>query len=319
MRQGRPILVNMTETVKSFAPYIRSRSSSAKMVWGMAAALLPVIFTAVFCYKGYAVRLMLVSVIASLAAECLACLILGKKPRLQDGSSLLYGLLLALLLPPALPLWMAAAAAAFGIIAAKEFYGGFAQNPFHPAVVGHVLLTVGFPITMNLFLEPFTFEEIIPPLLNANREWGAEFSWAGLLTGPNAGWIGSSSAAAILFSGLLLLWQRLIFLEVPLIFLGSFAALCALLGLPVEIHVLTGGAVFAAFFLVTDPVTTPHSRAGCRALAFTGGVLLALIRKFSVHTDGAAIVVLLASAMTPWFDEFFRPSRAASLRSGVPE
>jgi len=289
------------------------------MVWGTVASLLPILVTALYCYKIYAVKLILVTVSASLTAECLTCLILGKKPRLQDGSSTLYGLLLALFLPPSLPLWMAAAAGAFAIIAAKEFYGGFAQNPFSPVAAGHVLLTIGFPITMNQFIQPFNFEEVIPPLLYAKRDLGSGLPWDQLLTGMNAGWIGAASAAAVLLGGIMMIWQKLVFPEVPFIFLGSFSAACALLGLPAEIHVLTGGALLAAFFLVTDPVTTPHSRAGGRAQAFTCGVLLGLLRKFSVYSEGSTMVVIFVNAMTPWFDEFFRPQRAHSLKSGASE
>jgi len=73
-----------------------------------------------------------------------------KKPiAINDGSAAVTGLLLALTLPPYLPLWMAAVGAAVAIGLGKMVYGGLGSNVFNPALVGRAFLLITFPVAMT--------------------------------------------------------------------------------------------------------------------------------------------------------------------------
>lgn len=298
---------------RKFPPYIRSRESDAKMGWGRVFSLLPVLAAAFFCFRIYAVNLIAVTVLSCVLSEALVSLMLGRPSSILKGDTVFCGLLLGLYLPPSVPLWMGALGAIFSTVVVREFFGGYAQYVFNPVAAAQVFLTTGFPITMNQFIHPLSFEEVVPPLVFAKRDFSALSNLPQLILDNHAGWAGSVSVFALLVSGLLLIWQRLIYAEVPLIFLGALSAVCLLARMPVGVHVLTGGAIFVSLFLITDPVTTPHTREGARASALLCGLLVGLVRKFGVYADGTAITILFMNAFTPWIDQLMRPRHAVSL------
>jgi electron transport complex protein RnfD len=91
---------------------------------------------------------LLVVVAASLGAvgvEWLASPDRTKLGSLRDGSALLTGVLLALTLPPSVPLWMAFLGGAVGVGLGKTIWGGLGQNLFNPALVGRAFLQAAFP------------------------------------------------------------------------------------------------------------------------------------------------------------------------------
>lgn len=308
----------MVEIKQNLPPFLKGKTSAAKRTWGRIAALIPVAGLALAGYKGYAAPLLLTTISVCVLTEIFARWLLGKKPFSVEGGSVLTGLLLAFFLPPSIPLWMAALGGFFAVLTARELYGGLAQNLFNPAAAGHVFLLTAFPITMNQFVQPFSYEEAVPPILYAKQNMELAYDWSQYMIRSHSGWLGAGSAAAVLISGFLLVWNRLIYAEAPVIFLFALAAVTAAFDMPVLIHVFNGGTMLAAFFLVTDPVTTPHSRKACRIYAFLCGLILALVRKFSVYADGTTVVLLLMNALTPWIDQLFRPERAYSLRSSNP-
>lgn len=59
-------------------------------------------------------------------------------------------ILLALIVPPTLPLWQAALATTFGVVVAKEVFGGVGKNFMNPALAGRAFL---FLLTRLKFLE----------------------------------------------------------------------------------------------------------------------------------------------------------------------
>src|SRR5690606_36933958 len=57
--------------------------------------------------------------------------------------------LLALSLPPAVPLWIAAVASAFAVVMGKGVYGGFGRNIFNPAITGRIFTYISFPLLLQ--------------------------------------------------------------------------------------------------------------------------------------------------------------------------
>ena len=83
-----------------------------------------------------------VCAVSSLVVEAVFAAV-RRKP--LNGGGLVYGLMLALLLPLDAPFSMAALGAALGTLFGKEVFGGTGSHIFAPALVGKAVLVVGYP------------------------------------------------------------------------------------------------------------------------------------------------------------------------------
>ncbi len=152
----------------------------------------------------------------------------------------------------------------------------------------------------------------------------AWFDPAAFAVGQRAGGLGESSALLLLLGGLALIARRVITWHIPFAVLAG-AALPAVIAhalapgqyLPAEAHVLSGGLVLAAFFIATDPVTSPNSAAGQLLYGFAMGLLAWIIRTWGVYPEGVAFAVLLMNAATPVIDRYLRPRVYGRDRKGA--
>jgi len=83
-------------------------------------------------------------------------------------------------------------------------------------------------------------------------------------------------------------------------------------------HITSGAAVLGAFFIATDYVTSPVSKAGQLAFGIGVGVLTWVIRTFAGYPEGVAFAVLLMNSLTPIIDQYSRPRRFGRTRQGEP-
>lgn len=234
-------------------------------------ALLPAVFTFFFFSGWNAVRITAIALVSCLLSQWGARKIFGKPASLYDGSAAVTAILLSLLLPPTLPSVAVALGSFSAIVVGKEIFGGLGQNPFNPALVGAAVLWASFP-------------------------------FAGMET--------QARATALFLGGVLLIWKRLISWEVPLLYLGSLFAFSWVLRPSGGEIVFSGAALLAAFFLVTDPVTTPLTREGMRWFAFGAGLFSAFFREGTNSSEAVTYSILLMNSLNPWLDRNFRPRRA---------
>src|SRR5690554_5806251 len=129
-----------TQLTVSPAPHIRSRSSTAGIMWSVVTALLPAAAAGVILFGRPALVVIVASVFAAVLAEALCQWAMGRRITIGDGSAVVTGLLLALSLPPELPWWMTVFGAAFAIVIAKQVFGGLGHNVFNPALAGRAFL-----------------------------------------------------------------------------------------------------------------------------------------------------------------------------------
>jgi electron transport complex protein RnfD len=124
------------------------------------------------------ILIIITSVLAAVAAEYLIKL-WRKKKFVMDGSAVITGLLLALTLPPTIPLWMAALGSIFAIAIAKEAFGGLGHNIFNPALAGRAFMQLSFPAQMSLWTAPSGFSPdavtSASPLSDAFEQVGDNF------------------------------------------------------------------------------------------------------------------------------------------------
>lgn len=71
-----------------------------------------------------------------------------RKEEVSEGY-LVSGMLIALIVPPSIPLWQLALAVAFTVILAKEVFGGTGMNVFNPAMMARAFLFFAYPAQMS--------------------------------------------------------------------------------------------------------------------------------------------------------------------------
>ena len=92
--------------------------------------------------------------------------------------------------------------------------------------------------------------------------------------------------------------------------MGAFLALAAALHwarpgtfAPPHWHLLAGGLLFGAFFMATDPITSPATGAGKWAYGITIGILTLLIRNLTGYVEGVMFAILIGNIAAPLMDE----------------
>ncbi len=249
-------------------------------------------------------------------------------PKAAVSAGLLAAALLGLCLPPYLPLTHVILGVSFGLIFGKYVYGGLGQNLFNPAMVGYAALIVSAPLLMSqwyldrplglswmellavkaglLELDGYSGATALDLLRNRQGTTMVEY-WrlAEHRFEPQA-----MISLGYFIGGLYLLKCKIIQWQLPAAMLAGLLLPAALLfdagssdsfGSPL-LHLLGGATLFGAFFIITDPVSSPNTRSGLILYGLAIGALTFLIRGFGSFPDGLAFAVLLANALGPLLD-----------------
>ncbi len=304
-------LITSGQVLVSHPPHVWKGFSTVKVMYIVIATLMLPTGAAIYFFGLSALWIILVSVATAVLVE-FAIKRLRKKRFIMDGSAVMTGLLLALILPPRMPLWMVVIGSAFSIAIAKEAFGGLGHNIFNPALAGRAFLAVSFPVEMTRWYMPGNFS---PDALTSASPLNSSYLYEGtrlelyrdMFFGNIAGSIGETSAALILIGGIILIALRLIDWRIPLVFTGTVAAGSFLLGNDVIFNILAGGLMLGAFYMATDYVTSPVTPSGRTIFAFGAGIITLLIRNFSAAPEGVAFSILIMNSFTPLIDRYIRP------------
>ena len=292
--------------VVSSSPHIRSEETVQRIMLDVIIALLPATAASVYFFGMRALAITLVSVAAAVAAEAAIQKIRNKPVTVNDGSAVITGLLLALTLSPAMPLWMVVVGAVVAIGIGKQVYGGLGSNPFNPALVGRAFLVVTFPVHMTTWIDPIDGVTSATPLGLLKME-GTATGYTELFIGNVGGSLGETSALLLILGGLYLLYRGIIDWRIPAFYLGTVAVMTAVLGQDPVFHLLAGGLLLGAFFMATDMVTTPVTRTGKIIFGIGAGILVVLIRLYGGYPEGVLFSILLMNTFTPIIDKYTRP------------
>lgn len=223
----------------------------------------------------------------------------------------LAALLFALALPPELPLWQAALGMSFGLVVARELFGGPARNLFHPVLAGLVFLHLSYPSAWRGApngLDASTWSQIV-----------------GLVPGP----IGTTSALAALLGAAVLLaaraasWRPMVGVfggafAVSLAFSLAAPAALPMAWVPPQVQLLLGGLPFGAVFFATDPVTGACTDAGRFATGCFVGALAITVRVANPQSPDAVLFALFCgNAFAPLFDHALVARRLARKRRRI--
>ncbi len=322
----------LTDIRVSCSPHISERLSTRSVMIDVIIGLSPAMAAAGYYFRIRALILICTCVISSVATEWL-CNVIRKKPNsLGDFSAVVTGIILALSLPPRLPVWTAVVGSVFSIAIGKMVFGGLGANIFNPAMVGRTFLTASFGVLMTSWTVPATVDGTMPAIAPENivhaktqatplawsklaikNELGADIyseeQFKATFTGEVGGSLGETSVIALLIGGLYLLIRRTINFHIPLAVLASafvFATIAywkdSYAYVQPFFHLCSGGLLLCAFFIATDPVTAPLTRRGMWIFGIGVGTITMLIRIVGEYPEGVMFSILLMNAVTPLID-----------------
>lgn len=290
------------------------RVSTERQLLAFAGSLSLLLLAGVIVFGLYVVAIAAVALASSVAVEVLFGRAMKRK---LDRSWFVTPLIFTLLLPARIPLWMVAVGSAFGTFFAKSLFGGYGKNIFNPALVGALFLTISFPLQMTgQWPTPFQPDAFAgpTPLRILHGVGPANLSLANLLFAGSPGAIGEVLRIGVLVLGLVLIVAKIVDWRIPLAVLATvfaFNGLGQLFGLAKFVDpfysLITGGLLFGAFFVATDPVTAP-TLPWARVLYGVGiGFFIVIIRNFAAFPEGITFAVILMNAIGAQFDSIFKP------------
>lgn len=304
--------------IVSSSPHLHTNVTITKIMRDVIIALLPAAVMGVFFFGFYAAAVMAVAIAAATVSEWVFEKITKKPNSLGDLSAVVTGLLLALNMPPRIPLYMVAIGSAFAIIIVKQMFGGLGKNFVNPALAARCFMLIAWTGAMTSFTVPLSDavssatplaamkDDVTIPLIYIT-------TLPECLIGFKAGTIGEVSGLALIIGFAYLLIRRVVSIKIPLAYIASFAVLTFLFGnraMSVEYtlyQIFTGGLLLGAFFMATDYTTTPSTPNGMIIFGIGCGVLTFLIRQFGGYPEGVSFSILLMNLTSPLIERFTIP------------
>ncbi|MCE1245486.1 MAG: RnfABCDGE type electron transport complex subunit D [Firmicutes bacterium] len=289
-------------------------------------ALIPLVLASVYFF-GW--RCLLVIGTVNLAGFLMEYLFVRNWKEPVSAAVFVTSTLLALSLPPSIPLWMAVVGIVFGVVFGKMVFGGFGKNIFNPALTGRAFLYVSFAIPMTgKWNEPasgipggfakFTTDAVTSATpMAAIKAGNAAPPFLSLLLGNTAGSMGETCALLIILGGLYLIWKKAANFRIVL---GCFIGMMLLQGTFWLMHIrhapdplttfLAGSVAFGLFFFTTDPISAAQTDEGRWIYGFVIGILTVIIRNFSAWPEGMMFAILLGNMFAPITDYYIREFKA---------
>ena len=323
--------------VISTPPHVRKKRNTKGIMGDVCIALAPAAIAGIVFFGYMAFIIELVAVLGCVATEfvyffiakggfankCknagLTCKLWWKQFAL---TSIVTGLILALILPVTVQWYEVLIGSIFAIAIVKMFFGGTGKNLVNPAATARVLMLLSFSMTVYVAANVGAVQgggEVLTSATNLNHLLNeshlSQLSVLDLFLGTGVnGCIGETSALAILIGYIYLCVRKVIKWWQPLLLLAVFGFCAVLLSgfyfdkykfdiglfLP---HVLSGGAVFAAVFMFTDYVTSPKGVIGQLVYYIAGGILLALLR-YLTGLEVASFIILIMNILVPLIDRY---------------
>lgn len=278
-------------------------------------ALLPAIIASLWLFGLNSLRIITLAIAFSVSIDALINRIVPSKDYTTNWSSVSLAVLFAFFMPLNAPWWIILIGCFIMIVIGKKLFGGIGAYPVHPVLLSCAMLHISWPQRFDYtasFVSMDWTSKMIEPLRYVKTLGGdaaTAFDWTSLLMGRQVAGIGNALVLYLAIGGIFLILIRQITWHIPVAFLGG----CFLMGLILHIaspeqfatplfYILSGGTIFGAFFLAPEYTTSPANRVPMLIYGFLGGVLLLLIRAFSVYSDGVIFAILLINLCNPLID-----------------
>ena len=297
----------------SSSPHVRSSVTTQNLMLDVVIAMIPAAAFGVFHFGLHALLVMIVTVAACVASEYVYEKFMNKPITIMDMSAVVTGLILALNMPPEIPLWIPALGGVFAIIVVKQLYGGLGQNFMNPALAARCFLLISLALFMNDFSSPaIGFDSVSGATPLASMRAGGTVDLAALITGQIPGTIGEVSAIALIIGGIYMIARKVISPRITLIYIGTTAVFIFLFG-GFDINytlcqVFAGGLIFGAFFMATDYVTSPITPKGQVVYGVVLGVLTGIFRLWGASPEGVSYAIILSNLLVPMIEKVTLPT-----------
>jgi len=301
------------------APHISERAlTTRRMMMDVLIGLAPVIAMSIYVFRWYAVKQLGICVLSCLAAEFTFTAMRRRPVSIGNFSAAVTGAILALSLPGTAPWYVGAIGGFVAIGIGKIIFGGLGQNIFNPAMVGRAFVMITFTAAMaapGYVMASSTVEAITKATpLTAMKQSGTVTGLWDLFIGTTNGSLGETSAIACIIGGLYLCIRRTASWQIPLGVILAAGAVAGAVNLAnpqaqwTALHHLLGGALlFGAFFIATDPVSSPLTPRGKLIFGLCIGALVMLMRTLSAYPEGVMFAVLIMNAIVPLINRWTIP------------
>lgn len=299
-------------------PHVRDHISLKRYMIAVIIAVVPAVTASIYFFGWRSLAVIIISYVFGVGTEWIFAAV--RNEEINEGAFVTC-ILYPMTLPPAVPLWVAALGIVFGTVFGKEVFGGTGKNLFNPALVGRIFIAMAFPSMMTT-----QWQEPIPGMLGGFTAYAPEgitaatplmkFKGEGLITpywklftGNIPGCLGETSKLLILLGGIFLMITKVSNWRIPLTYLGSTVLISSILSpvwpdkiAPPVFQLLSGGLLFGAMFMATDPVTSTMTIGGKWIYGFLLGVVTIIIRGFSGYVEGVMFAIILMNIFAPLID-----------------
>lgn len=237
---------------------------------------------------------------------------------------LVTGLLFSLTLPPTIPLWQVAIGISFGLVFAKEVFGGVGRNFMNPALASRAFIYFAYPAQMTgdsvwTAVDGVSGATALGQFAAAQPGHtldGLNVTWLQSFLGTIPGSMGETSTLACLIGAFILLitgiapWRVMASTLIGALLCACYfyfqgSTVNPLYGIPPHWHLVVGGFAFGLVFMATDPVSAAHTPVGQWLYGLLIGVLAIMIRVANpAYPEGIMLAILLGNVFAPLFDYF---------------
>ncbi len=312
---GRPIVTDRY-------PHIRDYVDIKRFFITVVVAMMPCSIASIYFFGWRALAIIATSYAFGLAAEMVFAIL--RKEEITEGAFVTC-MIFPLILPPTIPLWMVALGIVFGIVFGKEVFGGTGRNIFNPAMVGRIFIAVTFPSTVTTsWYEPikgaaggfvaYTVDAVdavtsATPLIKYYGS-GELSNYCDMFFGNVSGSLGETSKLLIIIGGIFLMVTKVGNWRIPVSYLATVAAFSAIVNAiapgafaPPAFQLLSGGLLFGAAFMATDPVSAAFTGWGKWIYGFLLGILTVLIRELTGYVEGVMFAIIFMNIFAPLIDQ----------------
>ncbi|MDD4036311.1 MAG: RnfABCDGE type electron transport complex subunit D [Bacilli bacterium] len=263
--------------------------------------------------------LIITGVLTSLISEALfAKFIMDKKDiNLKDYLKYSYaifpGLFLALIVPINTPLSVMIIGSLFATIVGKMLFGGFGYNVFNPALIGNLFISSTYlsvitdlggylnkmEVDVTSGATPLSNLQSLNYISTYDKVVSTFGSLGDFFLGFIPGSVAETSALLCLIGLIYLIITKVVKWRIPVIYILTVFVLTSFIGLYNGLgiwyplfHILSGGLMFGAIFMATDPVTSPTTPYGQVIYALLLGLLTVIFRFLTSYPEGVLTAIL---------------------------
>ncbi len=324
-------------------PFIKTKNTTTKMMINVIISIIPIILFSFYKngyipYKEgytdifgmfYPLIFILISIVSTFTFENLYLLLFNKNKNslrkiIGNSYAFMPGLFIALVLPINTPILILIFGCFVASILGKVVFGGFGQNIFNPALLGCLFIVSFFSINIannGGYFNAYELDTIsgATPLSNLStidsigtyeqlvEPYGTMWDF---LIGTIPGSVGETSALLCIIAFLYLTFTKTIKWRIPLLYIGTVFIMTSVIGLLNDTNIwyslfqiLSGGLMFGAIFMATDPVTSPVTRKGQLIYGILLGILTVSFRYLTPYPEGVLTSILTMNLLVVIIDK----------------